>query len=327
MKKVFFSFAVALSILASIPAQASRARNLVMFTGDGGEVLNGGSFYYDDEYNIFYNPAYVNEFKNWGIIEKSNGSGNGSAQAGFVASLLGLYNIGLYMNRVQSLSPGLFTTTTEMKPVEIFFGADMGIRWGLGVGYAREDSDSQDLNLKLGAMVSDFEPFVNFRPMSKDRSATGAEIKNHDILVGTRYKWGEWIPYAAFRNSKSTLAGIDTNKRTVFGLGLARNTKISEEVRLNYSFSYWNRKLNQGTAANLFPIDFSVEADAAQWVTVRGGFAFRERSRGRLGATFHISKVDVDWGLGGSAAAENLDTETLGLDQGFFTALSIGYKW
>ena len=31
-----------------------------------GLFLNGGSFLYDDPRNIFYNPAYVNDFKNWG---------------------------------------------------------------------------------------------------------------------------------------------------------------------------------------------------------------------------------------------------------------------
>ena len=38
---------------------------------------SSGTFYMDDAYNMFYNPAYVTDAKNWAIIEKSNATGGG----------------------------------------------------------------------------------------------------------------------------------------------------------------------------------------------------------------------------------------------------------
>src|SRR3954453_12136441 len=94
MSKRILALALAFGILATSNAFASRSRTSVLGTGDGGLFLNGGTFFYDDARNIFYNPAYVNDFKNWGIIEKSNyvsGAGGTqlgtSAEGGFVSSL------------------------------------------------------------------------------------------------------------------------------------------------------------------------------------------------------------------------------------------------
>ena len=76
MNKKFLVCLMAMVALASTDVFASRARVVTMGTGDGGLILGGngdrGSFSYDDGYNIFHNPAEVNQFNNWGIIEKSN---------------------------------------------------------------------------------------------------------------------------------------------------------------------------------------------------------------------------------------------------------------
>jgi len=32
---------------------------------------NGGSLLTEDAYNMFYNPAYVNDYKDWAIIGKT----------------------------------------------------------------------------------------------------------------------------------------------------------------------------------------------------------------------------------------------------------------
>src|SRR4051812_11077428 len=102
MSKRILAVALVLGILATSTAFASRSRTSVLGTGDNGMFLSGGTFFYDDARNIFYNPAYVNDFKNWGIIEKSNFvSGAGatvvgtSAEGGFVSSLSS-FNLGVY---------------------------------------------------------------------------------------------------------------------------------------------------------------------------------------------------------------------------------------
>src|SRR5262245_16818165 len=100
MSKRILAVALALGILATSNAFASRSRTAVLGTGDAGLYLNAGSFFYDDARNIFYNPSYVNDFKNWGIIEKSNYVSGAAAtqvgttaEGGFVTSLSS-FNLG-----------------------------------------------------------------------------------------------------------------------------------------------------------------------------------------------------------------------------------------
>ena len=92
--KKFLVAALALGILAAAPsAFATRSTTLVKGTGDGGAILNGGSLYYDDEHNMFYNPSVINDFKNWATIEKSNFPG-ATAQGGMVTQFMN-FNLGV----------------------------------------------------------------------------------------------------------------------------------------------------------------------------------------------------------------------------------------
>src|SRR5690606_10539677 len=112
-------------------------------------------------YNIFYNPAYVNDYKNWATIEKSNSPGN-TAQGGFINSFLN-FNFGLYLNRVDGVarlnstaSSDTYSNYTNMRPVDIFLGADMGVKWGLSLttaSYTIGNQTQSDLTGKLGVIV------------------------------------------------------------------------------------------------------------------------------------------------------------------------------
>ena len=159
-----------------------------------------------------------------------------------------------------------------------------------------------------------------------DGQTGGVDYKNNHSMGGIRYRWGEWIPYFGFRQDKTTLTGTET-KLTTLGVGFGRNSRISESVSLNYSIGYWNTQQDSNASKALFPVDISVEGDPSSWVTLRGGFAYRQSSSARMGATFHVSKVDFDWAVGSSDGTENLDSTSFDLTQGFFTAASLSYKW
>jgi len=144
MSKRILAVTLAFGILATSNAFASRARTSVLGTGDAGLFLTGGSFFYDDARNIFYNPSYVNDFKNWGIIEKSNGTTTGvqagtnsQAEGGFVTSM-GAFNLGVYLNRMSDLAHAAGSSNiTDSRPIEVFFGGDASnMKWGLGLDYA-----------------------------------------------------------------------------------------------------------------------------------------------------------------------------------------------
>jgi hypothetical protein len=154
MNKQLIAFFILFGVFASSDVYASRARVLVEGTGDSGLILgnngNMGSFYADDAYNMFYNPAYVNDYKNFGIIEKSNfnsaytsaggnnviaTSGGTTAEGGFVTSI-GNYSLGLYMNRTDVLSDAIYQNPFNMRPIDVMIGGDNGLKWGLGLTYS-----------------------------------------------------------------------------------------------------------------------------------------------------------------------------------------------
>jgi hypothetical protein len=368
MRKIQILLVVLASLTAS-NAFASRATNLVMGTGDAGTVLNGGSLYYDDAYNIFYNPAYINDFKNFAIIEKSNAPGL-SAQGGFTTSFLN-FNLGFYFNRGNAdyLSPGigtgvnagtgavngpgLFTggaaIANQLRPFEFFVGADMGIKWGLSLLYGSANLPTggySDLVLSAGAEVQNFDPFVNVRVVANDPATNSS---HSFVRGGLKYHWGEWAPYAAvaYWNDQTTTQAKELNA----GVGLGRNTKVAEGVRLNYAISYWNSSDsgNISGSRNILPIDVSLEGDAATWLTLRAGLSYRlmdkfnglsqtdiatggpnNETTGRIGATLHAGKVDVEWAVGKNQTLlgeGNVDAQQFDVASGFFTAANVTVHW
>ncbi len=374
MKTRMISMLALVAIVAgSTDAFASRARVNVMGQGDAGFILNSsGSMYYDDMYNIFYNPAYVNDFKNWVIVEK--GSATGTNEGGFVTSFMGV-NVGAFFNRVDAFNFTSGATATAnnsvLRPIDLVVGGDHGVKWGLGLTYAKSKGDAvtagkqNHLTARAGVMVADFAPFVSYRIKGEDKTNDANKTKANDMTIGVKYQYGEWSPYAAYRTFKheTTAASVTTkdNSLTAMLIGAGRNTKIGENARLVYNLAYARLTAKDigasasKSARTVIPVDFAIEGDVASWITVRAGLQYRLMDRvagatnaaivggtaaksgsqadntgGRIGATFHVSKLDIDWAFGSnsaSAGAANLDTDTVGFDSGTFSNLSVSYKW
>jgi len=377
MKTRMISMLALVAIVAgSTDAFASRARINVMGKGDAGLILNStGSLYYDDMYNIFYNPSYINDFKNYVIVEK--GSVAGTNEGGFTTSFMGV-NVGAFLNRVDAFElptgPTNPITGTNLRPVDIVIGGDHGVKWGIGATYARANGTqfsgtSNNLALRAGAQVADFAPFVNYRVTGEEKATTGSKDKVKDMTIGLQYHYGEWTPYAAYRMMKTENAPATVGYQPLYDgkawiVGAARNTKLGENARLVYTLAFARHNVSKsgsfagttytaGTTKpvrTIMPIDFALEGDVASWITVRAGLGYRLMDRlsggadttlvggavgrtgtaqvsttGRVGATFHINKIDLDWAYGNGAA--NIDADSVGFDGGTFTNLSVSYKW
>jgi hypothetical protein len=368
MSKRILAVTLAFGILATSNAFASRARVSVLGTGDAGAFITGGSLFYDDARNIFYNPSYVNDFKNWGIIEKSNGVATGvqagtasQAEGGFVSSM-GSFNLGVYLNRLSAIGhAGASTNFANMRPLEVYFGGDMGnAKWGLGLDYASASAGGQSntqMNLKAGAQVADFEPFGWITLIGADKIATGGGDGNKfkSMGLGLRYKMGEWIPYGGWSQMKITPAGGTDIKSSSWLVGLGRSTKIGEGSRMNYSVSIV-RATNGGASAptdvsgrTVIPVNVSVEADANGWLTARAGLSHNVYDRattvgsgdastganttGRLGFGIHVGKADLDFAVGKSGTAfaraesTELDAQVFDISNAFFSQASVSYHW
>ncbi|MBC7692065.1 MAG: hypothetical protein H7222_09865 [Methylotenera sp.] len=355
MNKRILALCLLVSMIAGSNAFASRARQSVMGTGDAGLILQDGSFFYDHAYNIFYNPAYVNDFKNWAIIEKSNGNTRG-AQGGFVTSLTN-FNLGVFMNRASSQTGGTNAVnslnaynfdSSQTRPIDVIIGGDMGVKWGLGATYNNSSANGgfNDLVLRAGIVYMDLEPFVNYKIKGAQKVTGAADRTTKDFTIGTKYRMGEFTPYAAFRQLKANTL-TNNEKDTIIGGGIGRNTKLAEGARLVYALSYFHSKFsgNFASTRNVIPVDVAIEGDAATWLTLRAGIRYKlmnktsgtgtqtDDTTGRVGATVHANKVDVDWAFGssnsaaGSAGTENIDSPAIGFDSGTFSEIALSYKW
>jgi hypothetical protein len=355
----------ALGMIVGSNAFASRAVTLVNGTGDAGVVLDAGSFYYDDNYNMFYNPSYINDFKNWATIEKSNSPGT-TAQGGFVTSFSN-FNFGLYLNRGNAVrtyaANGVATagivqgaaayTAAPIRPIEVFVGGDAGVKWGLGLTWASvagAASNSSNLVLNLGAQIAGLDPFFNIAVIAKD----GATTTHPWWRLGARYHFGEWTPYVAVVRTAvkdSAVAATEATEMTIGG-GVGRSAKVAEGVRMNYAVAYFNINdknvsANVSNKRHILPIDFSMEGDALSWLTLRAGLQYRlmdryaggaslaDATRGRLGASVHFTKAaHMDFAVGNAASttevtagANAADAQTFGFDRSLFTAANFTYTW
>lgn len=349
---------VAALAVASADAFASRARNLVTGTGDGGTFLgtdgNIGSFYVDDAYNMFYNPSYIMNNGEWATIEKDNTSNqtgiasDTGAMGGFTTKIMG-FGVGFFMNR-QEANPSPFANTAT-RPIELFVGGDHGVKWGLGVAYASHtnkalatDQTNTDVALRAGVQVMGIEPFFHFKVMGKNKHVD-PDLGGSYMAFGAKYRFGEWTPYAAARLTSYDTSATASEKVNVWGFGLGRNTKLGAGAALNYSIGYWRTKDTAKLTSALpnevnyayIPIDLSASGDVTSWLTLRGGLGYRlmavngagtqpSNATGRFGATINVGSVSLDWGVGSTAAAQDLDGDTFDMSNGLFTAASLTYK-
>lgn len=312
--------------LVSTGAFASQAKNLVSGGGDGGNILGtsgmNGSFYTNDEYNMFWNPAFIAGSKGWAVVE--NGSNSGTS-AGFVTDMSGM-NLGLFFNRPVDVGAG-------SQAVDIVLGGDMGMKWGVGLTQTMSQVGSNQLQttrLKAGLVSGDLEPFAQFD--IKNTNTTDTTKDDSNMTIGARYHYGEWAPYVAYNGFK--LAGATETTKT-YGLGLGRMTKMGD-VNMGYSISYW-RVDNVGGSV---PLNLNVSTDATSWLTVRGGFSHTLRASPgagsatatTLGASAHVGKADLDFTIGKHAAGAVIltdasDDNSFGIDGAFFANAGLVYHW
>lgn len=317
--------AVVALCLVSSSAFASQAKNIVTGGGDGGSILGGtgmyGSFYTNDEYNIFWNPSFINGQKNWAIIE--NGSTAGTS-GGFVTEMGG-FNVGAFLNR-----PGAANGSAQM--LDLVIGGDMGAKWGIGLTRSLSNGAPNFTQVNAGVTVGEFEPFVNY--LLKDSNGAATETKSTGMTVGTRYHYQEWTPYVAYRTSKQTNAGVAADAATTWGLGLGREAKLGD-ITMNYALSYW-RDGGSNPKGSVVPVNMTFSAPAASWLTLRAGFAHNLFTRGAraantattLGGTIHMGKAGVDMVVGqNKAAGLGADANSFGFDGGLFANVGLTYKW
>ncbi|MBI3534319.1 MAG: hypothetical protein HY072_02360 [Deltaproteobacteria bacterium] len=345
MKNRLIILMTAITIFGASSAFASVAKNIVMGNGDPVGLIDRGSFYYDSNNNIFYNPSYANEYKNWATVEVSRfGIVGTTAEGGFV-NAFGSWILGFYMNR-SGATRGSYTNAVSHRPFDLIIASDMGTKWGLGItfgGYKTGSTTSEkDLTLRAGAQFGELEPYISVKVIGSDKTLAG-ETKTTGYGGGVKYKWGEWTPYLAYNKLSSPTGNINYG----WGMGIGRNTKVGE-AHLTYAIALWE---DLGPKRWIIPVDMALEGSLTAWLKARAGFTYNliditkevttgaDTTSARVGATINVSKVDFDWVIGhtGSNATSVGAVPTTGTDvttgksfdlaSGFFTAASLTYHW
>lgn len=206
-------------------AHGSQARNLISGAGDGGRILGlsglFGSFYVDDAYNLFWNPAFISGSRNWAALEfdaQNPNAVSGLDTSGGAVSSVGRYQLGVFLNRPT------FTSHGAGQPIDLVFGGEFNFKWGVALTRSMTNGPAEVSRLKAGVIVNQWEPFVHLT--LDDTNGAVTETKTANTVVGTRYHYKDWTPYAAYRTTRATVAGVKAPHSTnTYGFGVGRTAR------------------------------------------------------------------------------------------------------
>lgn len=352
MKSVILMLVLA---VMSAPAFASKAR-LNSLGQDG----YNGSFFINDNRNIFLNAANVNNFKNLASLELGGDSKTGGAQGeGTVlfgaGNLVYGVNLGHEATIAQSRKLLGFTYGGPLTPavsssdiLDIFVGGDAGVKWGASasVGFAKNSVGNKENTVatRFGVIAGDLEVFTSLSIYNKIEDAAGNDLFKGKFggQVGATYKLNDFKVYGAVKRLDGTIAGTTKRDATVYLVGAGYTKGLNDKATI-----YANADFNMGNADVLgkgtywyVPLTVGLEYNAKAWLTLRG-FATQtfhvedlktaqkgDSTNVGAGASLKFDTFTVDTSL---AAGANPASQGTGASVGFtsdvFGTVSATYRW
>jgi hypothetical protein len=298
MKKQL-ALALGLSVLATPAAFASKARLLAL-----GESTNG-SFFINDNRNIFLNAAEVNNNKDLVTFEFGAGSTTDTDTApnaeGGVLKAHGNLVYGLHLGRVTSFNQTAAAVGSIYQPsnaIDLFVGGDAGVKWGANLTYASSmdekngsgvntsDSEAKSLDLNFGVQAGDISAYVKAGVMgsseNKDVLGTVAAVdldRKSEFEVGASFKVSEYVAFAqANMNKYEEKEANEDIKNASYLLGAARTERLNDKTTMfvKLSGSYVNadnevlNATDSETKTITVPVSIGLEHDANSWLALRG---------------------------------------------------------
>ena len=302
MKKQL-TVALGLAVLAT-PAFASKARLQAL-----GEDTNG-SFYINDNRNIFLNSAQVNTHKDLVTFETGDTSesiDNAStprSEGGFFTAK-GNMVYGVHLGSESATSNALRTwadASNEQNMLDVFVGGDAGMKWGANLSYSNVaeggtiDNDKV-MRTRLGVAQDNWDAFANVSLMNESQDENGADFKGKmGYQVGGSYMMNDYKLFAEYRSIKAEDKQASADAEIgLWRIGAGRTSKLNDKATLFTKLEVNRTTLNLETATGSLngpnvntydglplttggedlvitdvPLTIGMEVDAASWLTVRG---------------------------------------------------------
>ena len=330
MKKTLV-VAAGLAVL-STSAFASKARMSALSQGD---VL--GSYYMDDNRNIWRMPHQVNTHNNFVITEWAGGekgSATAAPEGGFFRSGATM-NYGLYLN---SDSRNNITASQDPSRVDLFVAGSGSMEWGARLGYASftsGDDKGSAMDLTLSAVLGGANVWLGFAP-SATTTVTDTDTEyNSDMSLGFTYGVADHTLFAEYSSEGGT-GDQDAMTSIVVGMGKTMaagdNATVFYDVQVN---SVSNYKHDTKDSLLRVPVRFGAEVRANSWLTWRAsisqsifGALDEDGDKTSVRTTALGAGASLTWGdlqLDGtltSAASGNLGT-----DSNLMSNVSATYKF
>ncbi len=251
---------VALGLLVvAAPAFATKARLEAL-----GED-SFGSYYVNDNRNIFLNPARINENKDFITYEfgDSGSSINGNADSsanpragGGFAKSVGNMVYGLHFGdsspstgALRALPNGVSGTAAqlqEQQPWDFFIGGDAGMKWGASFTYESFDGgsaaagnrlNSHGMRARGGVLMGDLDLFAQVSLDNDANDYAGNSVEGDmGLFMGAGYMMNNYKLFADYRmigaeyrgaGSQVTKEDIDTS---ILRLGVARQERLNDRA-------------------------------------------------------------------------------------------------
>lgn len=256
MKKQL-TVALGLAVLAT-PALATKARLQAL-----GEDTYG-SFYINDNRNIWLNAAQINNHKD--LVTYEFGSSNITTDSavtpraeGGVYKAYGNMVYGLHFGGGSNTANGLrqaagATTATatptgtanEQNNIDVFVGGDAGLKWGANLGYARNAREGsgtrgETLRTRLGVIMGDTQAYANVSinndAKGSSPGAAGAAKFNGELgyQVGAIHAWqgnSLFVDYRQFKGESEIATTKEDLEVQQLLAGIGRVERLNDKSNL-----------------------------------------------------------------------------------------------
>lgn len=287
------------SFLIANSSFATKARLLALGMN---EADSEGSYYIEDNRNIFMNVANVNNYADKVFVEFGSQANVGfdtdstpKAMGGFLHKH-GEYVMGAYLGN-EANTTAISKVLAGAQPLsdnflDFFLGSEaMGMKWGVNLSYANDSDKSVSSNekeasyygLRLGVMGEKWESFLRFGLGAKAKIGSSLEYKGKlSLHVGGSYDLAGGKVFGYYKKSdwEQTFSTVMTKgAASAMSLGYGRSHKLDHGTLFS-SVAFIKKSLEVKFTTDpaklentMVPLTLGFEGKATSWLSLRGSIS------------------------------------------------------